>query len=306
MLQWGNGPAGNTNGSWAVANWYVWANEELGVTAAVTPLVNVFTGTILEGILTYTGQEGASAGAYEGSYNYTSSFTNLTTGKALNNPPGIIGDEVVNDGFVIPFVYPQNTAYVALETWTTSASSGYNPGITKAADYPAGQSYVDMYNMVVNVGGTPQSEGWTAENINTPYGENTQTTPGYINSTNGGSVVYLYWHPAPTIDGLSNINLTTTNTSYTVSGYPGNSVNIMIEGGDIKIRGGGGEIGTTTSTMTITTPGMTFSNGSTTVSATNGIKYVSTTMPASGSFTVNASYTTTGSGGTLIAQTHAY
>jgi hypothetical protein len=158
-----------------------------------------------------------------------------------------------------------------------------------------------MYNMVVNEGGTPASIGWTAENLHTPFGENTQAVPGDNNSTNGGSAVYLYWHPVPTIDGLANISLTTTNTSYTVSGYPGNPVNFRLEGSAINIRGGGVN-GTTTCTMTITTPGVTFSNGSTTISTVNNLKFIAATMPASGSFTFNASYTTTATGGTLIAQ----
>jgi len=280
VLQYGPSDAGNASG-WGIANWYVW---EEGY--AVSDLISVQAGAILEGAITYTGQNSS------GSYDYTSAFYNLSTNAEYANTLTVIeGDDP--SGYTIPSVSDQVTATETLEAYNSEGVNG-GYGVVQASDYPAGQNYLNLYDILVNVGGTTISNpAWTVVNNNTPFGESTDLTPKINNSTNDGQAIWIYWHPVPTIGGATIISLTTTSTSYTITGYPGTKVNIELTANSILLRK---ESGTTTATMTATTAGVTFSNGSTSITSTNGSAYYSVTMPASGSFTVNASYTSTGAG----------
>ena len=190
---------------------------------------------------------------------------------------------------------------IATETLEAYNSEGVDEGydVVKASDYPAGQNYLNLYDILINVGGTTISNPtWTVINSDNLLGESTDLTPQTNNSTNGGQAMWIYWHPAPTIGGTTLVSLTTTSTAYTITGYPGNLVNIELTANAIFLRK---ESGTTTATMTATTAGVTFSNGSTSISSTNGSAYYTVTIPASGSFTVNASYTSTGAGPKIVA-----
>lgn len=281
VLQWGPSDAGNADG-WGIANWYVWNGIY-----ATSDLLPVQPGAILEGAITYTGQNGS------GSYDYTSTFYNLTTNAAYDNTLDVIEGDQPPNGYTIPSVPDQVIATETLEAYNSEGvNSGY--GVVQASDYPAGQNYLNLYDILVNVGGTTISNpAWTVINNNVPHGESTDLTPKINNSTNKGQAIWIYWHPVPTIGGAVIVGLTTTSTSYTITGYPGTVVSIELTANSILLRK---ESGTTTATMTATTAGVTFSNGSTSISSTNGSAYYTVTMPASGSFTVNASYTSTGAG----------
>jgi hypothetical protein len=285
VLQWGLSAAGDANG-WGIANWYVWGDND----HAISDLITVQPGTPLEGAITYTGQNST------GSYDYTSTFYNLTTNTAYDNTLTIIeGDDP--SGFIIPVVPQLVYAYETLEAYNSEGVNG-GYGVVQASDYPAGQNFLNMYDILINVGGTVTSDPtWTVVNNNPLHGESTDLTPKLNNSTNGGQAVWIYWHSVPTIGGATFVPLTTSSTSYTITGYPGTVVNIELTANSIILGlGGGRESGTTTATITATTSGVTFSNGSTSITSTNGSAYYTVTMPASGSFTVNASYTSTGSG----------
>jgi hypothetical protein len=278
VLQWGaSSAAGNANG-WGIANWYVWAGG-----AAISDLIPVQQGTILDGQVTYTGQNSAA------SFNYTSTFYNLSNNSIYDNTLTIIEGDVPPQGNTIPVVpVPLSVVFETMEAYNSEGVNG-GYGVVQASDYPAGQNYLNLYDILINVGGTKFSNPtWTVVNNNTPFGETIELNPVLNSSTNGGTAMSLYWHPV-TMNGATTTRLTTTSTAYTLTGYPGTLVNLVLEGNSILYYGSKtyNPYGTTTSTLTVTTPGVTFTGGSTTVSSTNSANTYSLTMPSSGSVTLN-------------------
>ncbi|HET6254432.1 MAG TPA: hypothetical protein VFE32_10175 [Puia sp.] len=291
VLQFGASDYFNPNGKWCITNWYV----SNGLALYNPNFITVDPNTNLEGLISFDNYNG-------GSYNYTSSFINPATGIAYNNVfYAIQGQEYENEG--VPAIPAQVFTVETLEAY-----HGLLAGVTAPSDYPAGQNYLAMSDIWATDGvpggsTSGQIPSWTEVNNNTPNGENVDITPPINNSTNGGGEVYIYWHPIPTINNTTLQKLTTTHVSYTISAYTGTPVNVVLTGFDELL----GKInGTTTTTLTITTPGVTFTNGSTTVSATNGTSYYSIAMPPSGSITVTGYYTTTGHGSLIVATTQTY
>jgi hypothetical protein len=272
VLQWGNGPAGGST-YWSIANWYV-----VGNTAWISDIVtNLSPGTGLEGILTLYSQNA------DKSFGYTSSFAgysnSLSIDEGLYSPQGSTSQMPA-----LPF---QALADVTLETYGPGGD-----GVPYATDYPAGQNYVSMNQIAVYLNGTFTAADWSPLSGNTEYGETAQVygedSRGDGNALNYGNV-FLYFHPIPLINSVRFQSLTTTSLSYTITGYPGGLVTTALTGASsIKIGHG-----TATAWLTITTPGVTFTNGSTTVSSTNATTDYSFYMPASGSITVTGYYTWT-------------
>jgi hypothetical protein len=285
ILQWGPNPYQTPGeGYWGIANWCVWdGNSQV----AITDLINVSPGTNLGSSLTY---EGYTSG--EG-YEYQSAFFNPSTGALFDNYFLITEGATPPNGQQINISIPQmQYAFETLEAYHT-VSGVVEYGVAHAADYPAGQNYIQMDDIVIDYGSQVSTTGWVADNDkNAIFGESTTVTPPVNNSTNGGAAVFIYWHPAPTIDGASLARFTTTSTAYTINAYPGTLVNILLTG-YARRPGLNGVYGTTTSTLTITTSGVTFTGGSTSVSATNSSITYTLTMPASGSVTLNGYYTST-------------
>jgi hypothetical protein len=154
------------------------------------------------------------------------------------------------------------------------------------------------------LGGTGSNPTWTADNNYTPNGESTDITPFVNNSTNGGGAVYIYWHPAPTIGGATSVDLTTTSTPYTITAYPGTTVNVLLAAITVKVPNE--PLGTTTANLSISTAGVTFNNGSTSVSVTNNSAIYTISMPPSGSIAVTGYSSATGYARTRIAEVEVY
>ena len=210
VLQWGNGAVANTSGGWLIANFYVWGPSS--DQAAISSSVFVSPGTILEGTITYTGQQS------DGSYNYTSSFTDLSSGQPFDNSLTVIGGEQYGP-VVSPSVPESVLAFEALEAYT-DANDVITYGVTQPSDYPAYQNYVMFYDPAVAINGTSAVANWTAQSDDTQWGESTRIgCPAPANAT--GITNYLYWHPVPTIANTTALKLTNTNTAYTINSTPG-------------------------------------------------------------------------------------
>jgi hypothetical protein len=295
VLQWGVSPAGGGQ-FWAIANWYVWSGG-----AGYSPLISVSSGATLQGLITLNGQNA------DGSYNFTSSFAGYS-----NSLPISEGD-VSNNGASIPAVPGQLWAVETLETYNNEGvNDGYN--VVQATDYPAGLNYIEMNTIEVTVGGTVQSFSWNTYPITSGVdGEHTvQVVEDAYTSFN--TVQYgdlrIYWHPGPTVGGeASNEGYSTyafsntTAESTTITGFPGSTVNV-----DLIARVVGR--GTNTAVFTITTPGVTFTDGATTASVTvqgtrvgglptSGNLIKGMVMPTSGSVTLSDYITNGGTGGVL-------
>ena len=269
VLQWGVTPAGSSPTGWGIANWYV-----VGSTAFISPdLIPVSPGTNLQGVITNNGQ------LADGSYSYTSSFTGYSNSMQISDAEGVLA-------------VPQQTwAYETLEAW---GPGGF--GVVQASDYPAGQSFVNMNNIFVYLNGGLTIPSWAAETGNENFGESTeiQSDGALYNPLQKigpfGGNMYIYWHPVPKINNSASVGLTTTSTTYTITGYQGSVVNFSMNAD--AIEPGPRMVGTTTATLISTTSGVVFSNGGSSISATNGSVNFTVTMPASGSFTAVGSYTT--------------
>ena len=282
VLQWGNGAVANTSGGWLIANFYVWGPSP--GQSAISESIPVSPGTILEGIITYNGQQS------DGSYNYTSSFTDLSSGQPFDNSLTVIGGEQYGP-VVSPPVPESVLAFEALEAYT-AVNDVITYGVTQPSDYPAYQNYVMFYDPAVAINGTSAVANWTAQDYDTQWGESTRIAcPPPANAT--GLTNYLYWHPVPTIDNTTGVKLTNTSTAYTINTTPGATVTLQLTAYTIRPGGIKGDqiVGTTTDYLTINTPGVTFNNGSTSISVSNSIAYYSFTMPASGTITVTGYFT---------------
>jgi hypothetical protein len=192
VLQYGVSAAGGGN-YWAIANWCV-----VGTQAFYSPLVAVTTGTILQGIITFTGQAG-------GSYNYQSTFTG----------------------------YPQTTFTVNIENvegniigqqyWVAETLEAYN--IVQYSDYPP-DSDVAMSAIQIETGGNNASLSWTPYNAITDAGQHTVIVSN--NSPNGE--VDLYFHqPNPLINFQDSYYWYTTGEgSGEITSTPGLKVYVTI------------------------------------------------------------------------------
>lgn len=285
VLQWGDDPIGFTG--WVIANWYVWGPQGSGESLETVP-VEVSSNTALKGTVTYTGQQS------DGSYDYTSSFTDLSSGQPYDNALTIIEGNN-GTGTTLPFIPEQVLAFEALEAYTLGNDGTYTYGVTQPSDYPANQSYVSFYNPVIAVNGATAGQSWTPQSYDTQWGESTliggPAPFGVVGAT--GITNYLYWHPAPTIANSATVRLTNTSTAYTISGTPGAPVTIGLTAYTLRPGGIKGDqvVGTTTDYLTMSTSGITFNNGSTSISESNGIAYYSFVMPASGTVTVTGYFT---------------
>jgi len=281
VLQYGSSAAGNTGG-WAIANWYLWTDSQGFIEYGVSGLTAVSPGTNLQGVITMVGQDP------DGSYHYTSSFT------GYSNALDIAEGDIYNTGSTSPAIDQQTVATITLETYQSNGS----PSVPQASDYPAGQNFIDFTNIGATLGGSPASSSWIVDNNNPVFGESTVVLidNSYLPSfpprppRNIPGQIRIYYHPAPLIDNTSRIGLSTSGpTVSTITGYPGGQVYVMLEATATPTT-------TSTSTTTITTPGVTFTDGTTTFSITRsnsggtGQVIRSFIMPSSGSILVTSSY----------------
>ena len=124
VLQWGPSPAGGGN-NWSITNWY--ADGQGGPFSAKTP-ISVDPGTVLQGVITCTGQS-------EVGYNYTCQFIGY---------PDV--DLSVTD-------VPELTwAYETLECYGPNGTN-----LTQCSDYPS-TALTTMYDIEIKTG-TPGSSG---------------------------------------------------------------------------------------------------------------------------------------------------
>lgn len=278
VLQWGVGPDGGGT-YWSIANWYV-----SGYSAFFSDIItNLSPGTSLQGILTLNGQN------MDGTYSYTSSFSGYSNPLTISE-----GDE--SNGSTMPSLPFQALADETLEAY---GPGGY--GVVQASDYPAGQNYINMNQIAIYENGVFTDAIWNAFTGNTEFGESTMiwSQDGFVpGKGNVEGDVFLYYHPIPRINGLTNVEMNAPNTpySYSIEGYPGGAVTITVTAG-----GNSGHVPfhsiSVTGTVTISTPGVTFTNGSTSVSATSASAAATFIMPASGSITVSGGLTTPYNGG---------
>jgi hypothetical protein len=288
VLQYGNSAAGNTGG-WAIANWYLWPNSSGFTEYGVSDLLPVSPGTNLQGVISLVGQ------GSDGSFHYTSSFT------GYSNALDIAEGDTYNTGYTANAISEQTVATVTLETYR---SNGF-PGMPSPSDYPAGQNFVDFANIGTSLGGSAASSAWSVDNNNPAFGESTQVllSPTILASfpPNPPTIIpgqiRIYYHPAPLIDNTSRIGLSTSApTTSTITGYPGGQVYVTIEASATARS-------TSTTTTTITTPGITFTDGTTSYSVTRSNRVgtsgstKSFIMPSSGSITVSSTYSSTNPSG---------
>jgi hypothetical protein len=273
VLQWGSSPAGGGN-FWAIANWYVWDGG-----AAVSPLINVNPGTTIQGVIKLIGQNS------DGSYSYSSSFTGYNN--ALN-----LSEGDVDNGVTIGAVPVQIGAFETLEVYQdVNGVSSY--GIGQASNYPANTERVIMNNISLSLTtgypsiGLPKDPvnmvNWATGTLKNTVGETTTV----LNSNDAGQgQVALNFHPVPTINGATGIEIGFSQNSVpcVISAYPGTTVTVDLN--VIARLGGSG-----TETFAITTPGVTFSGGNTSFTSTNSNVSQTFIMPASG--TINGSGTLT-------------
>jgi len=291
VLQYGTSAAGNTGG-WSIANWYVWLDNQGYTQYGVSDLLPVSPGTNLQGVITLVGQDP------DGSFHYNSSFT------GYSNALDIAEGDFYSTGSTAPHIDEQTAATITLETYQPG---GYS--VTQPSDYPAGQNFVDFTNIGASLGGSPASSSWIVDNNNTPFGESTvviidNTILPSFPPTNPPRIIpgqiRIYFHPAPLIDNTSRIGLSTSGpTASTITGYPGGQVFVTIEASATARS-------TSITTTTITTPGVTFTDGTTSYSVTRSNRVgtsgvtKSFIMPSGGSITVSSTYSSNNPSGPFL------
>jgi hypothetical protein len=278
VLQYGSSNAGDPNG-WGIANWFVWTDNNGLTQAGWSDLLPVSPGTNLQGVVSLLGQNP------DGSYHYTSSFTGYP------NLLDIDEDDSYPSGSVASAVSLQTEGVITLETYHNDAYS-----VAQASDYPAGQNFIDINNIGTSLGGSPSSASWIVYNNNTPFQESTQVIldntvlygfpPGNTRTIPGD--VRIYFHAVPLVNN-STVNLGFTPSSpatATITGYPGGLVYVLLFASATATT-------YATSTFTLSTPGVTFTDGTTNLSVTRsnsvGTSQVikSFYMPPGGSITGN-------------------
>jgi hypothetical protein len=296
ILQWGPNPYQTPSaGYWGIANWFVWDGS---TQAAVTDLIDVAPGTNLGSSLTYEGKTMADG------YQYQSAFFIPSTGVQYDNYFTFEEGATAANGPEVTIPIPQ--MQYAFETLEAYHNAQY--GVFQPADYPAGQNFIDMNSIVIDVNNAFWGANWIADNDkNSVWGENTQVIAddvpaGLHHPNNSDADIHIYWHQVPTINNVQTLTLTTTQTNYPLSAFPGTTVYITLNAEALLL---GKLNGTTTATLNILTSGVTFANGSTSFSVTNGTAYTSVTMPAgsglSTSISVQAYYTSNSNGARISA-----
>jgi hypothetical protein len=286
VLQWGGGPAGGGY-IWTIANWYVWSSG-----SAHSDLDTVNPGASLQGLIQMTGQNS------DGSYNYTSSFSGHDNVFSISE-----GD--VTSGGTIPIVPQQTAAFETLEAYHT-VNGTIEYGIGEASEYPANTDKVIMNDIAISLtSGYPYELVLVGTTFEKFY--DVSWTPGKLTANVGESALvmnsgdegqgqgYLYFQPAPTINGKINVELGSTNPNVpcVISAYPGSTVTVSVNVFSIR-----GETGI--ETFTITTPGTTFSGSGTSISATNGQVVATFIMPSSGSINASATFAGAGTGSIIV------
>ncbi|MGO9794338.1 MAG: hypothetical protein ACLP8S_33880 [Solirubrobacteraceae bacterium] len=137
VLQWGKSHAGGGN-YWSIANWY--ADGQGGSSAVKTP-IRVSPGTVLQGVITCTGQ--SSSG-----YNYTCQFIGY---------PGV--DITVTDAPELTWAYQTLECYGTYAGTNAQGVPQWNP-LTQCSDYPAAPM-TTMYDIEIKTG-TPGTSGTDA------------------------------------------------------------------------------------------------------------------------------------------------
>jgi hypothetical protein len=176
VLQWGNN---NRWGStyWSINNWYVWN----GTSAAVsTAELHIAPGTLLQGVLTLTGQQP------DGSYNYTSTFAGHPV-SAMNITEGNVYNNYYNNlPIAIPQVPIELVAYEVLEAY-----HGNSYGVVQSNDYPS-SAEVSMTNINIQVNNANPAISWTSStDPQILFGE--RSIP--INNNNPNGEVDIYFRP---------------------------------------------------------------------------------------------------------------
>lgn len=259
-LQWGdNGEVGSTY--WIVANYYVWATG-----MAINNWVKVTPGEQIQASIIYNGDR--TLNGYYGN-SYTCQFT----------AGGITDSMVIEHGDGLPAINQEVWTYEVLEA----------DKLISAADYPTDYA-VRMGNIGLETGSTNPNFLWTTATSTLTTTEhavvanNANLAPGGITSP---GEVDLWFHPAPStplINGVSSILFDNTynwTTAWYITATPGANVQVAMtmQTEDINPRL---PAGATTGSMTFTTPGVTFSDGTTSISATQATVTKTFIMPSSG------------------------
>ena len=190
------------------------------------------------------------------------------------------------EGNAIPFVYEPVAAFIAMEGYNKQdVDGGY--GIPTSAEYPAGQYGVVFSDISIdelNVG--YPTIAWSPGTLSNFNGENTLDIS---DNTQGQGQVQINFQglskPAvPLINDTSFVGFQGTGTELcAITGTPGSTVSVKVAATysfDLPL-GLRREVAYT-STFALSTPGITFSGGSSSISVTNSTTTQTFVMPASG------------------------
>lgn len=293
-------PQGDQN-VWCISNWFFWMASN-GLSGAFSDVLPVRTGQNVQAVIQMLGQNA------DGTYNYSSSFTGYDNAMIV-----VEGDTIASTP--APGVPGLVTAFTTLEAYTNRGGK-LLPSIYSPSDLPAGVSTLAMKDISLSLtNGYPYyyySPGapilpYKVYGVHWTPGQNVQANfDNYIrvsalvvdSSVEGQGQVNLYFQRPQINLGEQPLPLNSTypkDTCY-IEAMPGSTVTVQL-----TITGGGtSQSGIGTGTCTILSPGVTFSGGGTSISATNeGVsqKVVKQTLtiPASGIVAAVATYT----GGTM-------
>lgn len=269
VLEWGipvqNGSSGNY---WSILSAYGWQDQQGNIYGAETNSTQVNAGAVLQGVITLL-----SIGS-DGSYTYESTIGTNSLTVEEGNP------STTNPGLKIPFVNQAVYAYEVLESNNLEFLDN-GLGVYQLTNYPP-QYAIRLDGINMTTGSSPAPISWTTV-INPQARFSEHTVIASNNSHNDGEVDLWFQSPipfAPTINGTSSIQLYTfeegTNGWY-INALPGHTVNVILSA---SATGPRGIPGSQTETLNITTPGVTFSNGSTTLTVSNGTISQTIVMPA--------------------------
>lgn len=246
------------------------------------PQAPISPGAVLQGVLTYTGNQG------DGSFNYTSAFSGYPS-LTMNITEGFSYSDEENHGnaVTIPAIQPLNWAFEALE-----APAAHQ--VVQVADYPS-QWGVAMRNISVSTGAPGQNNPvanllWGTLSPGATLGENTVDVSD--NTAGAGQVNIVFSNPAlgARIGGATSVSFGIGGNTYVadmITAVPGTTVTVSVTaGGKFPI--------VSTQNFTINTPGVVLSNGATNINVTSGTKSASFVMPATGYISYYGNYSHTG------------
>jgi len=190
VLQWGPSAAGGGS-YWAIANWFV----SSGFYAVQLPLITVSSGTSLQGVMRFTGQQAGT-----GSYNYTSSFTGYANSLSL-----VDGTVVNTSNGTTPYIPLQTSAVETVEAYSTT--NGVPPQYS--TDYPPDYD-VRMTNIQITTSNGNSSLSWLPQNNVTNFGQQTIV----VSNASPGGEVDLYFHTPPVSSTIAEIDISKGDTCY--------------------------------------------------------------------------------------------